>query len=115
MAGAPGFEPGIEGPKPTALPLGYAPMATTGTGSAKAETISASARGLQALQTDACQFDDRQLALPARYAIVRVQAIQWSGSFSRSSALACSHAFWSKNSPKQVGPLPDIRAMTQAS
>ncbi len=28
MAGAPGFEPGITGPKPVALPLGYAP--TTG-------------------------------------------------------------------------------------
>ena len=25
MAGAPGFEPGIAGPKPAALPLGYAP------------------------------------------------------------------------------------------
>src|SRR4029450_12236449 len=25
MAGAPGFEPGITGPKPVALPLGYAP------------------------------------------------------------------------------------------
>ena len=28
MAGAPGFEPGIAGPKPAALPLGYAPLAT---------------------------------------------------------------------------------------
>src|SRR5215210_4534249 len=27
MAGAPGFEPGITGPKPVALPLGYAPKA----------------------------------------------------------------------------------------
>ena len=27
MAGAPGFEPGIAGPKPAALPLGYAPRA----------------------------------------------------------------------------------------
>ena len=27
MAGAPGFEPGIAGPKPAALPLGYAPLA----------------------------------------------------------------------------------------
>src|SRR5215510_6103175 len=27
MAGAPGFEPGIAGPKPAALPLGYAPSA----------------------------------------------------------------------------------------
>ena len=27
MAGAPGFEPGIAGPKPAALPLGYAPEA----------------------------------------------------------------------------------------
>jgi hypothetical protein len=27
MAGAPGFEPGIAGPKPAALPLGYAPKA----------------------------------------------------------------------------------------
>src|SRR6516164_353944 len=26
MAGAPGFEPGIAGPKPAALPLGYAPL-----------------------------------------------------------------------------------------
>ena len=26
MAGAPGFEPGITGPKPDALPLGYAPI-----------------------------------------------------------------------------------------
>ena len=26
MAGAPGFEPGIAGPKPAALPLGYAPV-----------------------------------------------------------------------------------------
>src|SRR3954451_10529906 len=26
MAGAPGFEPGIAGPKPAALPLGYAPQ-----------------------------------------------------------------------------------------
>jgi hypothetical protein len=25
VAGAPGFEPGITGPKPIALPLGYAP------------------------------------------------------------------------------------------
>ena len=25
-AGAPGFEPGIAGPKPAALPLGYAPL-----------------------------------------------------------------------------------------
>ena|GEM_PF-4056974 len=25
MAGAPGFEPGMSGPKPLALPLGYAP------------------------------------------------------------------------------------------
>src|SRR5437764_4713357 len=25
MAGAPGFEPGVAGPKPAALPLGYAP------------------------------------------------------------------------------------------
>src|SRR5215203_2694776 len=25
LAGAPGFEPGITGPKPVALPLGYAP------------------------------------------------------------------------------------------
>ena len=25
-AGAPGFEPGITGPKPVALPLGYAPI-----------------------------------------------------------------------------------------
>ena len=28
MAGAPGFEPGITGPKPAALPLGYAPTRT---------------------------------------------------------------------------------------
>jgi hypothetical protein len=28
MAGAPGFEPGITGPKPAALPLGYAPPAS---------------------------------------------------------------------------------------
>src|SRR5581483_5935633 len=28
MAGAPGFEPGIAGPKPAALPLGYAPLRT---------------------------------------------------------------------------------------
>ncbi len=28
MAGAPGFEPGIAGPKPAALPLGYAPPST---------------------------------------------------------------------------------------
>src|SRR5207237_8497061 len=28
MAGAPGFEPGIAGPKPAALPLGYAPETT---------------------------------------------------------------------------------------
>jgi hypothetical protein len=26
LAGAPGFEPGIAGPKPAALPLGYAPI-----------------------------------------------------------------------------------------
>jgi hypothetical protein len=26
LAGAPGFEPGITGPKPVALPLGYAPV-----------------------------------------------------------------------------------------
>src|SRR5438552_1531521 len=26
LAGAPGFEPGITGPKPVALPLGHAPM-----------------------------------------------------------------------------------------
>ncbi len=26
MAGAPGFEPGITGPKPVALPLGHAPL-----------------------------------------------------------------------------------------
>src|SRR5262249_7399738 len=26
LAGAPGFEPGIAGPKPAALPLGYAPL-----------------------------------------------------------------------------------------
>src|SRR5271155_1499626 len=26
MAGEPGFEPGIAGPKPAALPLGYAPL-----------------------------------------------------------------------------------------
>src|SRR5262245_45543545 len=30
MAGAPGFEPGIAGPKPAALPLGYAPSQTLG-------------------------------------------------------------------------------------
>jgi hypothetical protein len=29
LAGAPGFEPGITGPKPVALPLGYAPMVGT--------------------------------------------------------------------------------------
>ena len=29
MAGAPGFEPGIAGPKPAALPLGYAPLAAS--------------------------------------------------------------------------------------
>ena len=27
-AGAPGFEPGIAGPKPAALPLGYAPKSS---------------------------------------------------------------------------------------
>src|SRR5260221_2248514 len=33
MAGAPGFEPGIAGPKPAALPLGYAPLfSSIGTG-----------------------------------------------------------------------------------
>src|SRR2546427_136373 len=35
MAGAPGFEPGIAGPKPAALPLGYAP---SGKGSLRART-----------------------------------------------------------------------------
>src|SRR5437764_7545998 len=30
MAGAPGFEPGIAGPKPAALPLGYAPSIAPG-------------------------------------------------------------------------------------
>ena len=28
VAGAPGFEPGITGPKPVALPLGHAPIAS---------------------------------------------------------------------------------------
>jgi hypothetical protein len=38
-AGAPGFEPGVAGPKPAALPLGYAPKAALSHGDSPAGAI----------------------------------------------------------------------------
>ena len=43
LAGAPGFEPGITGPKPDALPLGYAPLGERQPPHAKPPTLCDSA------------------------------------------------------------------------
>ena len=51
VAGAPGFEPGITGPKPDALPLGHAP--TDGL---------VSRRGTEGWQGQSCVSDQRKSA-----------------------------------------------------
>src|SRR5436190_13925983 len=64
-AGAPGFEPGIAGPKPAALPLGYAPprLWFTQTRSYPGRTGKA-----RALSGSASQATPRHLAMPHRVA-----------------------------------------------
>ena len=94
MAGAPGFEPGITGPKPVALPLGHAPS-----------------RGLQhSTDPDGFQPDragvSRISGRPASSGPVAVHQPGWAVEI---RLWAASAAAASVKSAKQVAPDPDMR------
>ena len=59
MAGAPGFEPGIAGPKPAALPLGYAPLGATSIGASSGASASRRARSSDGSATMPIATTDR--------------------------------------------------------